>query len=68
MQTFLFFAFAIICLISVAILYGMIKQQRNQYKDDLQTGEKIDTIIHNNSNISDDEWSSWLQERNCKQK
>lgn len=68
MQTFLFFAFAIICLILVAILYGMIKQQRNQYKDELHTGEKIDAIIHNNSNISDDEWSGWLQDRRDEQK
>lgn len=68
MQIFLFFAFAILCLISVSVLYGIIKQQRNQYKDDLQTGEKIDAIIHDNSNISDDEWSSWLQDRRDEQK
>ena len=68
MQTFLLFAFVILCLVFVAVLYGMIKQQRNQYKNELQNGEKIDAIIHDNSNISDDEWSGWLQDRRDEQK
>jgi len=68
MQTILFSCFGLLCIIIISVLYGVAKQSNKQNKQDLQTGEKIDTIIHNNSNISDDEWSSWLQERRDKQK
>lgn len=66
MQTFVFFSFGILCLVVICILYGIAKQELKQSKQNLQTGEKIDKIISDNSNISDDEWSSWLQERRNK--
>ena len=58
----------IVCLILVSISYGAAKQKNKQQKEDLQTGEKIDKIISSNSNISDDNWANWLQERRNKQK
>lgn len=66
MQTFLFVAFSIFCFGVVCVMYGVLKEQFKQSKQDLQTGEKIDKIISDNSDISDDEWSSWLQERRNK--
>ena len=59
-------SFIVVLLVFVAVLYGMLKQENKQQKKDLQTGEKIDKIISSNSNISDDEWSSWLQNRRDK--
>lgn len=61
-------SFIVVLLVFIAVLYGMLKQENKQQKKDLQTGEKIDKIISSNSNISDDDWNSWLQERRNKQK
>ena len=61
-------SFVVVLLVFMAVLYGMLKQEKKQQKKDLQTGEKIDKIISSNSNISDDDWNSWLQERRNKQK
>lgn len=55
-------------IVIVSFLYGKEKQINKQQKENLQTGEKIDKIISNNANISNDDWNSWLQERRNKQK
>ena len=60
-------AFCIIVIATISITIGIVKQQLRQSNQALQEGEKIDKIIHNNSNISDDNWSKWLQERRDKQ-
>ena len=67
-ETLAFGAFVVVCLVSISVLYGIMKQQVKQYKEDLQTGAKIDKIISDNSSISDDEWAKWLQDRNAEQK
>lgn len=59
--------FCIIVIATLSITIGIVKQQLRQGNQSLQEGEKIDKIIHNNSNISDDNWSKWLQERRDKQ-
>lgn len=61
-------SFIVVLLVFMSVLYGMLKQENKQQKNDLQTGEKIDKIISGNSNISDSNWSNWLQERRNKQK
>lgn len=61
-------SFIVVLLVFMSVLYGMLKQENKQQKNDLQTGEKIDKIISDNSNISDSNWSNWLQERRNKQK
>ena len=66
METIVICIFCIFLLFVIAVLYGVAKAQLKEAKQGLQEGEKIDTIIHNNSNISDDEWSSWLQNRRDK--
>ena len=68
MQALSVSCFAVVCLVFLAVLYGMLRQENKQQKEDLQTGEKIDKIISNNSSITDNEWDSWLQERSNKQK
>jgi len=60
-------AFCIIVIATLSITIGIVKQQLRQSNQALKQGEKIDKIIHNNSNISDDNWSKWLQERRDKQ-
>ena len=55
-----------VCLVVVSISYGVAKQKNKQQKEDLQTGEKIDKIISSNRNISDNDWATWMQERNDK--
>lgn len=68
MELFGIISFCIIVIATISITIGIVKQQLRQSNQDLQQGEKIDTIIRDNSNISDDEWSSWLQKRRNKQK
>lgn len=60
-------AFCIIVIATLSITIGIVKQQLRQSNQALLQGEKIDKIIHDNSNISSDEWSSWLQNRRSKQ-
>lgn len=59
--------FCIIVIVTLSITIGIVKQQLRQSNQVLQQGEKIDKIIHDNSNISSDEWSIWLQNRRSKQ-
>jgi len=63
MESVLIVLILCICLVLVSIFYGISKEQARKYKNDLLTGEKIDKIISDNSNISDDEWHTWLQNR-----
>lgn len=60
--------FVVIMLVFMSVLYGVLKQKNKQQKENLQTGEKIDKIISDNSNISDSDWHNWLQDRRDKQK
>ena len=60
--------FLVVVLVFMSVIYGVVKQENKQQKNDLQTGEKIDKIISGNSNISSDDWAGWLQERRNKQK
>lgn len=66
MEAIVICIFCIFLLFLIATLYGVAKEKLKEAKRGLQEGEKIDTIIHNNSNISDDEWFSWLQNRRDK--
>jgi len=68
MQLFLILGFCIFCLIIISIFYGIAQQELKQSKQDINTGERIDEIIINNSNLSDDDWNLWLQERRNQQK
>mgnify|MGYP007013871678 CR=1 FL=1 len=61
-------SFTVVLLVFMSVLYGMLKQENKPQKKDLQAGEKIDKIISDNSNIADDHWDKWLQERRDKQK
>ena len=66
METVIFGLFTVFVLCIVCVLYGVVKAQLKETRQGLQEGEKIDTIIHNNSDISDDEWFGWLQDRRDK--
>ena len=50
METIVICIFCIFLLFVIAVLYGVAKAQLKEAKQGLQEGEKIDTIIHNNSN------------------
>ena len=68
METVGLVSFCIIVISILSITVGIVKQQLKQNKQDFNEGEKIDEIINNNSNLSDDAWNKWLQERGNKQK
>lgn len=68
METIGLLSFCVIVIVVISITLGIVKQQLKQNKQDFNEGEKIDEIINNNSNLSDDAWNKWLQERGNKQK
>lgn len=59
--------FCIIVIVVLSVTIGIIKQQLRQNNQELKEGKKIDKIIRDNSDLSDDEWFGWLQERRDKQ-
>ena len=68
METIGLLSFCVIVIVVISITLGIVKQQLKQNKQDFNEGEKIDEIINNNSNLSDDAWNKWLQEHSNKQK
>lgn len=68
METIGLLSFCVIVIVVISITLGIVKQQLKQNKQDFNEGEKIDEIINNNSNLSDDAWNKWMQEHSNKQK
>jgi len=66
MELFGIIVFCIIVIATLSVTIGIVKQQLRQSNQAIREGEKIDEIIHNNTNITDTEWFSWLQERRDK--